>query len=537
MGRSEIDYYNGRYKGSLGDETCSNLECLISLDKEGGCVTDLLHIIYNMADSDVQSLIMDYETYGMPSKEYKKPRGTLRDYQTIGVAFMYYAGNVLLGDSVGMGKTVEVAGLVNLLGVVEQKKGRAFRYLVLAEKNVAQQFRKELVKFTGEFVEYLPSGEARDIQRFTGRYPASGGMPYSVVGTHALLKSPEFLYWLESFGVFPFDMLVVDESSVLGCSSTTQTSKGYKAMSRRFGKVVFLNATPFETKLGTFYNQLNLLDSRMLPTKANFQSEYCIMRWNGTFRVPTGKYKNTESFRRLVGYFYFARTRRDKGARMEGCRGGVVFSPLSPVQKAWLGRTQLNRVVFDCPNYLDSGIRFDEVNVPKLGSLRGLLEGECGDGDTVLVFVHYKVAQVSLSGWLDGLGYPNRVLNGDTPQAERLRLIAGFQQKEFKVLITNVQRGLNFGDCNYCIFYSFDPNPSRMLQFEGRTTRDFNIVGKNVYILCSEGLERRQLTDIVRQRAQATVDLTNVDISVVMDVLLKGCGNNDGNQEDGEGTQ
>ena len=89
-------------------------------------------------------------------------------------------------------------------------------------------------------------------------------------------------------------------------------------------------------------------------------------------------------------------------------------------------------------------------------------------------------------------------------------------------MITNVQKGLNFGSCNYCIFYSFDPNPSKMIQFEGRTTRDFDIMGKNVYILCSLGQEKKALLDVVKVRAKATADMTNVDLSVIMSILLEG---------------
>ena len=71
------------------------------------------------------------------------------------------------------------------------------------------------------------------------------------------------------------------------------------------------------------------------------------------------------------------------------------------------------------------------------------------------------------------------------------------------------------------IFYSFDPNPSKMIQFEGRTTRSFDIKGKTVYVLCSLGQEKKALEEIVKQRARATADMTNTDISVIMDILLE----------------
>ena len=59
-----------------------------------------------------------------------------------------------------------------------------------------------------------------------------------------------------------------------------------------------------------------------------------------------------------------------------------------------------------------------------------------------------------------------------------------------------------------------------MIQFEGRTTRSFDIIGKNVYILCSLGKEKKQLLEVVKERAQATADMTNTDLSVVMSILL-----------------
>ena len=521
-----VEYCNDRFKGSLTEESCRNLETLIELDKRNGCVSDLRHIIYNITESDVYDIINDIETFGDYMREYEKPRGTLRDEQTIGVAFLYNAEYCILGDSVGMGKTVEIAGLLNLLKTQANNNGRNFRYLFLTEKNIADQARKELIKFTGDYNIFIQSGEIKYIDKFVNDYPYNEDLPYSVVGTHALFTTAGFLGWLEQsrqYGNgFPFDILIVDESSPLGGKSSNKIVNGYKSISKYFKRIIFLNATPFETKLEIFFNQLNLLDKKMMPTKTNFKKQYCKMDYRGMYPKPTGKYKNQAEFKRLIAYRYFARTRRDKGAEMIDCEGGIVYSPLSSIQKEWLNKTTLYRVVYDCPNHLDSSIEFNSENVPKLASLHSLIQNEGIDSDSILIFVYYKEAQKALSNWLTKRGYSNRTLNGDTDDKERASVIKGFKNKEYRILITNVQKGLNFGDCDFCIFYSFDPNPSKMIQFEGRTTRDFNIIGKNVYILCSKGKEERKLKEIVKQRARATADMTNVDLSVVMNILLEG---------------
>ena len=72
------------------------------------------------------------------------------------------------------------------------------------------------------------------------------------------------------------------------------------------------------------------------------------------------------------------------------------------------------------------------------------------------------------------------------------------------------------------MLFRSDPNPAHMIQFEGRITREFDIVGKSIYILCSMGLEYQSLIKTVKQRTQATTEFTNTDLSVVVDILLNG---------------
>ncbi len=527
MGRV-VEYYNERYKGSLQTDTCDELEHILKLrETKGACEADLLHIIYDMADNDVEDMITSYEEFDYTEKNYPRPFGTLRNEQTLGVAYLYHAKDCILGDSVGLGKTVQVAGLVNLLRMeTRQKEEREFRYLLVTEKSLVEQVRRELVKFTGEFVSCCPSGEADVVSRFVSNNAIDTEQEFSVVGTHGLLSNAQFLGWLEQCrrGAcgFPFDMIIVDESSPLGGKTTNNIVKGYKAIGKYFKRHVFLNATPFETKVEIFYNQLSLLDKTMLPVKTAFQKQYCVYDYTGMYPKTSGKYKNQSKFKHLIGYRYLARTRKELGAVSENNKGGILLSPLSPIQKAWLKRTQLNRMVYDCPCALDSSIEFDEEHVPKLTSIRQLLETEVKKGEPVLIFVHYKEAQAQLSKWLDKLGYTNRVLNGATKTKDRGEIVEGFKKGEYQVLLTNVQKGLNFGGCNFCIFYSFDPNPSRMIQFEGRTTRQFDIRNKQVYILCSEGKEYKTLVDVVKQRAVSTDEMTNTDLSLVMQLLTKG---------------
>lgn len=524
-----VNLINNRYSGTMDKDTCDVLEGIIELDRYNGSYQDLKHCIKNLSDRDVDTLISDFENYGMSITSIEKPDGTLRDEQTLGVAFLYTSRRCILGDSVGLGKTVQTAGAMNKLRDAYNSEGYSFRYLALTEKNLANQFRKEMIKFTGEYTYLIPNSGKDELDKFIELHPYKEQLEHNIVGTYNILSSPVFIQWLEQsktqgYG-FPFNALIIDESSVLGGEAKTLIN-GYKAISGYFDIIIFLNATPFETKLNIFYNQLNLLDPKFLPTKEKFTKEYCVMDYRGMFPKPSGKYKNADKFKQLIGYRYFARTREQKGAIQSDCDGRILISPLSKIQKKWLDRTQMKRIIYDCPSYLDETIDFNEENVPKLTSLRELLEKECPKEDTVIISVYFKEAQKHLSEWLTNQGYSNMILNGDTSHTDRLKIIDDFKQNKFKILITNVQRGLNFGNCNYCIFYSFEPNPTAMIQFEGRITRDFNVIGKHIYVLCSDGLELKTLNTIVKDRAKATSLFTKTDISVIMDLLLGG-GEND----------
>ena len=39
--------------------------------------------------------------------------GTLRDYQTVGAAFLYRSPRSMLGDAAGLGKTPQICGMIN----------------------------------------------------------------------------------------------------------------------------------------------------------------------------------------------------------------------------------------------------------------------------------------------------------------------------------------------------------------------------------------------------------------------------------------
>lgn len=520
MGRKkELIYYNGSLKGAyLTDKDCQILDNLRELSNKNGCVTDLKRVIYNLSPSEVEQIKLTRS-----SDFIDKQVGELRDSQTVGVAYMFYAKRLVLGDSVGLGKTVQICGLCNLISQMKYKQGTTFRFLYLTEKNLIEQTRDEMIKFTGEYVDAL-RGEKKYVKKFAEENDPE--LLYSVVGTHSLINSVEFQEYMRTYkalyGCNPFDALFIDESAIIGNTSTKTYANG-KYLADDFDWVVVMNATPFETNLRTFYAQLHFCDETLLPVKTVFQNLYEEKSYNhfGGYPKFNGKYKNAHIFKEQVKYRYLARTRKGLGAVMKDCTADLIEVPLSSLQRELLKKTSMPQMVYDCPSYFDDSIVMDRESTPKIGALLDLIEGKLANESSILVYSRYKESQRGIQEALEEQGISCEVMNGDTDLDRKNELISKFKMGDFRVLVTNVQKGLNFGNCNVCIFYSYDPNTNKMVQFEGRMTRSENIIGKHSYVLASKGKEINKLKKELKARAEASDAFAGSDYSCILMLLLE----------------
>lgn len=514
--KKELIYYNGCLKGAyLTDKDCQILDNLREVSDRNGCVSDLKKVIYNLSSSEVEQI-----KSSKCSDFIDKQVGELRDVQTVGVAYMFFARRLVLGDSVGLGKTVQICGLCNLITQMKLKQGTTFRFLYLTEKNLVEQARDEMIKFTGEYVEIL-RGEKKYVKKFAEENDPE--LLYSVVGTHSLINSVEFQEYMRTYralyGCNPFDALFIDESAIIG-NTSTKTYSNAKHLADDFDWVIVINATPFETNLRTFYAQLNFCDETLLPVKTVFQNLYEVKSYTGPYPRFSGKYKNADIFKNQVKYRYLARTRKSIGAVMKDCTARLIETPLSPIQKELLKKTSMPQMVYDCPSYFDDTIVMNRKNTPKIGSLLDLINGELKNESSILVYSRYKESQRGIQEALIEEGISCEIMNGDTDFNEKNNIISKFKMGDFRVLVTNVQKGLNFGNCNVCIFYSYDPNTNKMVQFEGRMTRSEDIVGKHSYVLTSKGKETNKFKKELKLRAQSSDSFAGSDYSCVLMLLL-----------------
>ena len=512
------NWYQGKYlQGSLSDKTCSALLNLIE-NVEG--VEGLKGCIQNLPAHTVKDIINDYESYEKKhgsmrgfNKTYKSVAGELRDTQTVGVAFMYFAKSALLGDEVGLGKTVQCAGLVNMLASDFKKRGSEFRFCFLTEKSSIDQIRKKMVQFTGTYVKMLESGEQGIVKKYIKSF--ENGNHCSIVGGHSLLNSSEFLIHTSKH---PFDLFIIDESSIIK-NTTSDIFKNTKAILRYHERKILLNATPLEQNVLEFYNQLDLLDDTFLPTLGEFKKRYCIMK-QGVFGYnEIAGYKNTEEFKQAVAFRYLARTRAGLGAKYVDNSYKVLLVPLSDEQKRLIKKTTLYSMVHDYPPGVDRTVEFNPITTPKAAALLSILNSIDVSSSKALVYCRFVDCQAKLKELLEENGYRVAVLNGTTKVKEKNETLDKFLSNGYDVLITNIQRGLDLNNVDTCIMYTIDPNPQKMVQFEGRMTRDFNVMYKSLYLLVSMGKEKKFVEETLKLRVYAAVYFVNQGKSMTVAAL------------------
>ena len=138
-----------RFKGRLSTEECKIINTILK-QKE---ISRFKNVIYNFPYKfrrEAQENGMSAYDYAESLGVLDKYVGTLRDYQTVGAAFLYRSPRSMLGDAAGIGKTPQICGMINavrrnaenpdLAGTVY---GNTKKILVAAEGSAVGQIASE----------------------------------------------------------------------------------------------------------------------------------------------------------------------------------------------------------------------------------------------------------------------------------------------------------------------------------------------------------------------------------------------------------
>lgn len=520
--------WNDMYLGGMSETQAE----LIMRTRDSKVIPNLKSTIFDFPLELIQQSIEEQQSIRNIIKrdniDYNKYAATLRDYQTVGTAFMYLSPRSIIADGCGLGKTAEVAALINWL----KYKGEMTRFLMAVETSAIGQTQCELMRFTGLYVVTMPS-EAPKIKKMIER--TDWTKVDGIIIKHSTLRSDQFSKWLalniNSEGLCNiFDTFFLDESSVIK-NDTTKMYNYTKNICNIVKRVHFMNATTFETNILDIYNQMDMMDANLLPKKWRIEKEYCTYSrtqyWtkeNGkaklNFRRERSGYKNQEAFKKSLRLVYFGRCKADIGMNLPHV---YKVYEVTPTNDMCLGLEKGFRYseLLNCPSLVpEAKINFDRKSVPKLDRLCSLVENEFAD-DKVMVYCFHLEAQGVIAEELRKIGRKPVILNGSCKDEDRYAAQQGFNNGDYDVIVTNIKKSLNLYGGDVCIFYSMETNPSKAFQIASRIDRNVDDKIKTFIMLLYKGTdEYKFFTTTVKQRAKDARDLT-IDAKTTVDYFFE----------------
>ncbi len=515
----------------LGQMSPDQAEIILSI-RDSEELPNLKHMIFNFSPDLILRSLNENKSIREIVKEenidIQKYIGSLRKYQTLGTAFMYMSPRSIIGDGVGLGKTAEVAALVNYL----KQTNQLTRFLMAVETSALGQTQSEMIKFTGLNIIALPS-EGHKLRKVINN--TDWNKVEGIIIKHSALRSDVFSNWLalniNSDGTCRlFNTFFLDESSVIK-NVTTKTAIYTKNICDITPRVHFMNATTFETCIMDIFNQTDIMNPNLLPKKWRIEKEFCTFgrsqywtKENGkpklNFRRDLTGYKNQQRFKDSLKLVYFGRCKKDIGMDMPHIHKVYEVEPNNEQSMA-ISKGFRYMEVLNCPSLIpEMCMETNRKNVPKIGRLCSLVENELQDSK-IMIYCFHNEAQEAIADELRKIGRNPVVLNGKNTDDERLDIQNEFNHGKYDVIITNIMKSLNLFGGDACIFYSNSMTPSKMFQTAGRVDRNVDDKVKTFILLIYKGTdEYTHFMEVTKQRAQDSRELT-INAKTTVDYFIE----------------
>lgn len=470
---------------------------LLDMLKVGAESADDLEWDHDQTLQEMLSQLYDKSAL-VPITDPQALRGTLRDYQRRGVAWLRYLEKLglhpCLADDMGLGKTLEV--IACLLKEREEVDDLP-PTLIIAPTSVLGNWRKEIERFAPQLRVHVHQGSTRikDRQTFAEIYQV-----YNIILTSfALARLDEKL--LQSL---KWHRVVVDEAQNIKNPQAAQTRAILKLpTSHRLA----LTGTPVENRLRDLWSIFNFLNPGYLGKEAQFRK---------SFELPIQKendLEKSETLKKLIEPFILRRVKTDKRI-IDDLPDKIeqkMYCTLSPeqaslyeaivkdvaeqleqaegIQRKGLILSTLLKLKQICNHpaqFLQDGSAFTAERSHKLQRLGEMVEEVIDSGESALIFTQFTEIGGALERYLEQkLHYNTYYLHGATSLARRDQMVTEFQDPETEpsIFILSLRAGgvgLNLTKANHVFHFDRWWNPAVEDQ---ATDRAFRIgQRKNVFV-------------------------------------------------------
>ena len=419
-----------------------------------------------------------YPWASLLSKEF-----TPRRYQIAGMERLWRRvvskGAILRGqilkDDVGLGKTVQIAGVIARM-IEEGMASASAPVIVVSSPSVTGQWHDELRRFVPSLdapglVSLVSGDKAARVYKMR-----SGAVVY--VMHHQMLRLPQYDVPVSKlFGVT--SGVILDESSAFANHESLTTIRARK-LCRRVPFVIATNATPIENKLSDSFGQMSVVDEPVLGSMSSFGARYIERdpRYGQEVRAM-----NLGEFKVRIAGSWFGRRHEDVDSELPAVISQVRDVELSEAQQraydaavgSFVSNEETGAIALSRLAAVErAALAEDTSNLKsvsaKVDDLASLLEGDLSS-QRVLVFSKYRVAAIFAANRL--ADFSPFLIHGGVSFPERDSIRKKFSGSSGRVLIGTeaMARGMNLQAASVVVNLDLPWNHAKLRQRVGRVAR------------------------------------------------------------------
>lgn len=189
-----------------------------------------------------------------------------RDYQRVAADMLVGTTRYILGDDLGLGKTVSAIAAMVASG--------ASPVLVVTMTHLVKQWDREVKKYAPRLTTHvIKTGKLYDYTAQRGR--KGQARLFNVHPDVLIINYHKLASWCDTLGAV-CKFVIFDECQELRGGTKTQKGQGAKGVSNGADYVMGLSATPFYNRGGEFWNVMDIIKPDSLGSFQEFYREWCV---------------------------------------------------------------------------------------------------------------------------------------------------------------------------------------------------------------------------------------------------------------------
>lgn len=243
-------------------------------------------------------------------------------YQKVGISFLVHQQKAIVGDVMGLGKTIQAIGAAHIL----HRQGHVQKILVICPASLKYQWGNEVEKFTAH-THLVIDGTTKKREKLYKQYEDEGLM-YCLVNYELVRNDLQILKQMD------FDVIVVDEAHRI----KNRASQTYKALIQLDAPYKFaLTGTPMQNRPEEIHALMSWIDKKALGPITKFRERHIVTGTKfGRKFVPLGA-KRLGEIRRNISPYMIRRTKEEVAPDLPPLIESQYYVDLNKEQKEIMG--------------------------------------------------------------------------------------------------------------------------------------------------------------------------------------------------------